>query len=1393
MPKREQRSNASLHVILLLLSSWLLPLGAVQAQHGNAGPQQNGGQMHGYEAAFSEAAHRSQLTFEKNIGQHSGEVAFVTHEAQATHFLTRQGFRTSITDSDGERRAAYGMRFLGMSDQATFRSHPIRGPNRNRRLNVLNGDRQHNNIPQFQKVSYQNVWDGIAVHYYSHEEGLKYDFAVEPGADYHQIRFEMEGVSDLQVTAEGELSFQTDLGVLQQGLPYSYQIIDGQEVEISSAYRVEGYQVVFEIGAYNTDYPLIIDPVALKWSTVLGGSYDFEIIDAHYDQENNLLYLAGQEESSVYPTDFTVGNAGGNPSQAFVACMRGDGSEMLWKTQIRSISNSRASGIELDEAGNIYVITSQDFANPNPYSGVNPEVEGVLMTLNETNNNNKGHRALFKFANDGHTLKYFTYLTDPAGVPSDGSIIRPYSYAEDDLIIDHNGQVVLHVLYRDNHNNDQLHWPENTFSAFPDNVFGQTLTKGRWYSNLMTIDTEVPGRQGLVNSAVIDFWISGLERDAAGNIYMIGTNAIYARDLNEPTYANYNEPWFTHQPFAVDDLDAGESLPLALIKLAPDQDEVLFASFIGYGPDPQAAIEPRDIYLEPSYSEDLTVTPEGDVYIGANWYFYPYNPYPTGGWPVVHQAEKQTILEPMYDIYECDGFCGTAQTITKYPAGQYDQPEWMVQVPSNGDYIPPRIAVDQARDKVHFYGVIQDVGRENIGANASFLTPGAFGNKAGYDDRIYWSYGMYLQLNQAGDLIYGTSLSTEDVNYEYPSGLELDTATGTAILIRDVGSPEPNFPNNTFLTPSYRDFTTNEQVDVFGGDVIPVNNGKSTFLITAFHDAQPGANLIDTFRVGLDTFCTGGLIGLGEEREALKGNTPGYISGDGSDPSHNLPDLYVEGIRQPHPPVLGQPQYQWEYQFKAEGLDTFSAWVPVDGGTQRFLVPQTATEPGQIRYRRVATVGEYTLLSNEIEAVVTGAPIALSIAGPEAPVYFCRSASTDLGISVTNGSANISWQWYRGGNPVDNALITPASGSDVAAGSFSAAVAAGNTQPGSYRLLVTDESSGCKKEFFVTLLSLDAPALYPSDSVRLCPGAEEITLGPDRVNPALDYRYTYPDNSQSNITRPTVTVAGTYTLEVAVEGSDEYCTIGADTLEVEPLLSAFDTALVAPANMGFCSDDSPVAIGISGAPAGYDYQWSPVTGLSNPAIANPEFNPAAAAAAEGIRQIDYLFRATRTIDGCVFEANVTVSDTTLAVADPPFYDEVFDGSDAGIITVFPGDDFKGSDLQWRVVDTDFPGGLPALEASADFGLGAKGQITSSTAQTPLYYPAGEYYMDLELQATFGTIGVSGCADANVTRVNIGTPAGPSFSGIRSSFPGTLGGSCSGENSILCGRIGLDKH
>jgi hypothetical protein len=92
------------------------------------------------------------------------------------------------------------------------------------------GDKHISNVQFYQEVAYNNVYPNIDIIYHSFNDHLKYDINVLPGGDVNNIVMAYEGADQIFVHESGALIIETSLGAIAEYAPYTYQIIDGVEV-----------------------------------------------------------------------------------------------------------------------------------------------------------------------------------------------------------------------------------------------------------------------------------------------------------------------------------------------------------------------------------------------------------------------------------------------------------------------------------------------------------------------------------------------------------------------------------------------------------------------------------------------------------------------------------------------------------------------------------------------------------------------------------------------------------------------------------------------------------------------------------------------------------------------------------------------------------------------------------------------------------------------------------------------------------------------------------------------------------------------------------------------------------------------------------------------------------
>lgn len=196
-------------------------------------------------------------------------------------------------------------------------------------------------------VVLKELYAGIDLRINNEGEHLKYDFIVAPHADVNAIQIEYANAKKVSVSKKGFLKVEGDLGVIEEEKPYVYQVINGRIVEISASYKLTGNVVSYDLGNYDNDYPVIIDP-AMIFASYSGSISDNFGMTATYDNDGN-LYSGGIVFGNSYPTTagaydevghFTQVNMAANQglrygiTDIFISKYSADGTTMLYSTYI---------------------------------------------------------------------------------------------------------------------------------------------------------------------------------------------------------------------------------------------------------------------------------------------------------------------------------------------------------------------------------------------------------------------------------------------------------------------------------------------------------------------------------------------------------------------------------------------------------------------------------------------------------------------------------------------------------------------------------------------------------------------------------------------------------------------------------------------------------------------------------------------------------------------------------------------------------------------------------------------------------------------------------------------------------------------------------------------------
>lgn len=357
------------------------------------------------------------LCFEVNAGQIDPQVKFFTRGSNHALFLTPtetvlalRNDERGVMNGESDRSSAFSIHH---SSFATVRMKLVGANPRPQMVGLdelpgkanyfLGNDPREwrTDVATYARVQYQEVYPGVDMVYYGNHSQLEYDLIVAPGIDPQTIILSYEGVSQLKVSAEGDLVLATAGGEIRQHKPVIYQEVNGSRREIAGGYLIdEDHQVGFQVGAYDVASPLVIDPV-LAYSTYLGGNDDDYGVGIAVGASGN-VYVTGQTYSLKFPTETPLQPAIGDGfhPDLFVTQYNPAGTALLYSTYLGGDNSDYSNAIAVDPSGNAYVTGytySANFPTKAPLQAglaLAPSTDAIVAKLNPT----------------GSVLLYSTYL-----------------------------------------------------------------------------------------------------------------------------------------------------------------------------------------------------------------------------------------------------------------------------------------------------------------------------------------------------------------------------------------------------------------------------------------------------------------------------------------------------------------------------------------------------------------------------------------------------------------------------------------------------------------------------------------------------------------------------------------------------------------------------------------------------------------------------------------------------------------------------------------------------------------------------------------------------------------------------------------------------------------------
>ncbi len=339
------------------------------------------------------AASATAVSFEANQGQIDSRYQFLARRGRYSVAVSAQEALFSLPGSTVRLEwlgANANARAAGLQPQAATTNY----------LTGADSSKWRTGVRHYGRIQYANLFPGIDVVYYGNPQQLEYDLIVHPGADPSQIRFRLDGASQVSVAPNGDLVMQAGGQTVLFQKPVLHQTKNGVKRPVTGAYHLADGSVGFRVGTYDRSLPLIIDPVFGDY-TLAGGSGD-EFPTAAVEDAFGFLYVVGTTNSTDLPglvRPVQPANGGG-ATDVFVMKLSSNMKTLVWVTYLGGSGADTAGGISVDREGIVTIsgaTTSQNFP-------VSPDA------LQRTYGGGAGDGFVARLNAKGERLLYSTYL-----------------------------------------------------------------------------------------------------------------------------------------------------------------------------------------------------------------------------------------------------------------------------------------------------------------------------------------------------------------------------------------------------------------------------------------------------------------------------------------------------------------------------------------------------------------------------------------------------------------------------------------------------------------------------------------------------------------------------------------------------------------------------------------------------------------------------------------------------------------------------------------------------------------------------------------------------------------------------------------------------------------------
>jgi gliding motility-associated-like protein len=283
----------------------------------------------------------------------------------------------------------------------------------------------------YRRIRYTSLYPNIDLAIYAEQESPKYDFIVQPYADYRQIVMRYQGADQMLINNEGALVISTTVGIFSELKPYAYQLINGKHKEIRCDFVLIGNEVSFRLGKYDASLPLVIDPVVVA-STYSGSTATTYGHSAAYDDLGNII-TGGRCFGAGYPiTPGAYDASFGGTVDIAITKLNPTGSARIYSTYIGGSSD--------EYVHSMYSLANLDLLI---YGSCNSTDYPTTAGCYDNTHNGGTDIIVTRLNSAGTALVGSTYI---GGSLDDGQNVIPYNYGDPyrgEIIADAAGTVYI--------------------------------------------------------------------------------------------------------------------------------------------------------------------------------------------------------------------------------------------------------------------------------------------------------------------------------------------------------------------------------------------------------------------------------------------------------------------------------------------------------------------------------------------------------------------------------------------------------------------------------------------------------------------------------------------------------------------------------------------------------------------------------------------------------------------------------------------------------------------------------------------------------------------------------------------------------------------------------------